>query len=101
MPRGLAASTCIYGESARVAKEVQLRIDGIGESLLLADVLEQSGAHAATEHCVEDVQRKAKFVGKRVSRHADRNMDLFERFLLLENDGREAFRNRTGKRFVS
>ena len=87
----LARGARIYTHGASVAIGIQVAVDGIGEPLALADVLEQARAHASSEQRIQDVGSVAAFVGHGMRGDADADLHLLERFLVAQVDAGKSF----------
>ena len=86
LDRRLARGARVYAQGAGVAIRIQVAIDGVGEPLALADVLEQARAHASPEQRIQDVGSVAAFVCHGMRGNADADLDLLERFLVAQVD---------------
>ncbi len=65
--------------------------------MLLANILEKPRTHAAAQHRVQHIERKAELVRQRISRHTHGDVDLFERLLILQNEWRVRFWDAVGR----
>src|SRR5207253_8241987 len=76
-----APRASVDGQATDVAESVQAGEHGVDQPSLLANVLEQAGAHPSPEHRVEDIARKPFVVRLRIGRSPNQDVDLFEVFL--------------------
>ena len=86
----LARGARIDAHGAGVAIRIQVAVDGVGESLALANILEQARAHAASEQRIQDVGGVAAFVRHGMRRDADADLHLLQRFLVAQVDARKS-----------
>ena len=62
--------------------------DGVGESLLFTDILEQARGHATAEKIIENGSGETAFIGQSDRGNTDADVDLLEVALGFESDGR-------------
>src|SRR5580704_18899696 len=91
---GRERSAGIDGQAARIAVGIEVAVDRVGQPLALADVLEESRAHASAEKCIENVSRVALLVCDRMRGYAQAQLHLFERFLIAKRDAGNNLRSR-------
>src|SRR5512134_1700880 len=86
LPAGFKRGPGVNGETPGVPVGAQLGEDGIGQTALLSNVLEQAGAHASPEQGVENIRDVSPFVRKRVTGNTETDVNLFERLLISQAD---------------
>src|SRR5262249_13569931 len=83
---GFLGGACIDAENARIGVRSELAENGVGESLLFTDVLEQARRHTTAEKIVEDRGGEAAIIGEGNRRDAEADMDLLEVALGFETN---------------
>ena len=78
LPALVGSHTHVDSQHARVAMELDGRIDRVGEPGLLANTLEQARAHSTTEQRVEHVECVARLVAVAEAAGTEREVELLE-----------------------
>src|ERR1019366_2079237 len=82
----------VDGEASGVAVGIEIAVDGVGQALSLADVLEEAGAHAAAEQGVENVAGVALLVGDGIGGDSEAELHLFESLLVAQDNAGDGLR---------
>src|SRR5713226_5040993 len=76
----------VDGKAAGVAIGIELGEHRVGQTLPLADVLEEPRAHASAEQRVENVASEALLMRQWEGGDSETQLDLLERFLVAQSD---------------
>ncbi len=83
--RGLVnGDTRVDAEGTGIAEGSDLGVDGVGQSAIFTDGLEETGAHAAAEHAVEQVDGVPIGVVNGGRGHPEAELHLLERLFPTE-----------------
>src|SRR5438552_12719833 len=77
---GFFCSAGVNGEHSRVRIRRDFAEDGVSQTALFTDVLEETRGHSAAEKIVENSDAKTAFVRNRQRRHANAKVNLLEIF---------------------